>query len=177
VKFHVANRKVHYWASIIVALPVLVMISSGILLQTKKHFAWVQPTEQRGAGKSPTISFSQVLDVARGVPEAEVRGWEDISRLDVRPSRGMLKVSTKNNREIQIDAGTGEILQVAYRRSDLIESIHDGSWFHEHAKLWLFLPAGVTLLLLWLTGVYLFWLPILTRRRRTRSALSNQTTR
>jgi hypothetical protein len=45
-------------------------------------------------------------------------------------------------------------------------SIHDGSWFHESAKLWLFLPVGCTLLLLWLTGIYLFFLPIFVRRRQ-----------
>jgi hypothetical protein len=33
-------------------------------------------------------------------------------------------------------------------------------------KLWVFLPAGMILLVLWLTGIYLFWLPIFVRRRQ-----------
>ena len=102
----------------------------------------------------------------RGVPQAQVKDWGDISRLDVRPSRGLIKVTAKNNWEIQVDAGTGQVLQAAYRRSDLIEALHDGSGFHEAAKLWVFLPAGATLLVLWLTGIYLFWLPIGVRRRK-----------
>ncbi len=82
----------------------------------------------------------------------------------------MLKVVARSNYEIQIDSQNGKVLQVAYRRSDLIESIHDGSWFDDWVKLWIFLPAGIILLVLWLTGVYLFWLPIVVRRRRkTRS--------
>jgi hypothetical protein len=48
----------------------------------------------------------------------------------------------------------------------MIEAIHDGSWFHDAAKLWIFLPAAFVLLLLWLTGIYLFFLPIFTRRRQ-----------
>jgi uncharacterized iron-regulated membrane protein len=166
MKLHSLNRKVHYWISIAVALPALVIICTGILLQMKKQFTWVQPEELRGAGREPTLEFFRILEICRKVPEAEVREWEDINRVDVRPSRGMLKVWAKNNWEVQIDIATGEILQVAYRRSDMIEAIHDGSWFHEYMKLWVFLPVGMILLVLWLTGIYLFWLPIFVRRRQ-----------
>ncbi len=37
--FNALNRKIHYWASIIVALPFLVVIATGILLQLKKQIA------------------------------------------------------------------------------------------------------------------------------------------
>jgi uncharacterized iron-regulated membrane protein len=173
VKFNKFNRKVHYWASIAVAVPILIIILSGLLLQTKKQITWVQPPELRGTGKIPAISLEQLLDICRTVPQAEIESWDDINRLDVRPSRGMLKVWAKNNWEIQIDTGTGAILQTAYRRSDLIESIHDGSFFHDNVKMWIFLPSGVVLLLLWLTGIYLFVIPYLGRRRqKTRSAVA-----
>jgi uncharacterized iron-regulated membrane protein len=170
MKFQVLNRKIHYWAAIVVAAPVLVIITTGLLLQLKKQVTWVQPPERKGTGKEPAVSWDQVLEVCRGVPEAQVQSWADINRVDVRPSRGMLKVWARNNWEVQIDGQTGEVLQVAYRRSDTIEAIHDGSWFHEGAKLWLFLPAGLTLLLLWFTGMYLFWLPIVVRWRRKRAS-------
>jgi uncharacterized iron-regulated membrane protein len=48
MSFNVANRKVHHWASFIVAVPLLVMIVSGLFLQMKKQWAYVQPPEQRG---------------------------------------------------------------------------------------------------------------------------------
>jgi uncharacterized iron-regulated membrane protein len=165
MKLQVFSRKAHYWASITVALPVLVIVGSGVLLQLKKQLAWVQPPEQRGSGE-PVLSLPEVLAISSRAPEAGIRSWADVHRVDVRPSRGMLKVSTHAGWEVQIDTGTGEILQVARRRSDLIEQIHDGSFFHEHAKLWLFLPAGLTLLGLWLTGIYLFVLPFAARRRK-----------
>ena len=72
----------------------------------------------------------------------------------------------QNRYEVQIDTETAEILQVAFRRSDLIESIHDGSFFNEHFKLWVFLPAGIVLALLLVTGIHLFFLPYLARRKR-----------
>jgi uncharacterized iron-regulated membrane protein len=173
VKLQLLNRKVHYWLAAIVALPILVIISTGLLLQLKKQVAWVQPPERKGAGSEPTISLPDVLEICRRVPEAGVATWDDVSRIDVRPSRGMLKVTATNSWEVQIDTRTGDVLQVAYRRSDLIEAIHDGSWFHPEAKLWVFLPAGAGLGALWLTGVYLFLLPYLARarNRRRREAL------
>jgi hypothetical protein len=39
MRFNVLNRKVHYWATAFVALPVLVIICSGLILQMKKHWA------------------------------------------------------------------------------------------------------------------------------------------
>jgi hypothetical protein len=80
----------------------------------------------------------------------------------------MLKVQSENRWEIQLDARTGTILQVSYRRSDLIESLHDGSFFHDRIKLWVFLPSAVTLLGLWVTGIYLFFLPRIARLERSR---------
>jgi hypothetical protein len=80
----------------------------------------------------------------------------------------MLKVTAQNGWEVQVDTQTREVLQVAYRRSDTIEAIHDGSWFHPEAKLWVFLPAGAILGILWLTGMYLFLLPYIARARNRR---------
>ncbi len=168
MKFNILNRKIHYWLSIAVAVPILIVIVSGLLLQTKKYFEWIQPAELRGASQTPMISLPEVLEISKSVAQAEIETRDDINRVDVRPSRGMLKVWAKNNWEIQIDTETGAILQTAYRRSDIIESIHDGSFFTETVKIWVFLPAGIVLLLLWLTGIYLFVLPYWVRRRRKR---------
>ncbi len=164
--FMVWSRKLHRWGTVLIALPLLVVIVSGLLLQFKKEAAWIQPPTVNGVGGPPSIPFEVILTAARSVPEAEVEGWGDVDRLDVRPSKGVVKVRGTAGVEVQVDTATGEVLQVARRRSDLIESIHDGSWFHEKAKLWVFLPAGGILLVMWLTGIYLWLLPYLVRRKR-----------
>lgn len=38
MKLHHLNRKVHYWASVFIAAPLLVIVCTGILLQVKKNF-------------------------------------------------------------------------------------------------------------------------------------------
>jgi len=160
------SRKTHYWASLTILLPALVIIGSGVVLQLKKDVHWIQPASQRGAEGPPQISFEEILAAARAVDVAEIDSWEDIDRLDVRPDRGMLKIRSLNRWEIQIDTASAEVLQVAFRRSDLIETIHDGSFFHDNIKLWIFFPTAIILFFMWLTGVYLFVVPFLARRKK-----------
>jgi len=170
VKLPVLTRRIHYWLAIVAALPVLVIVASGLLLQLKKQIAWVQPPERRAPAREHRLSLPEILAICRTVPQAGIRDWSDVHRIDVRPSRHALKVTSSSRWEIQLDTHTGEVLQVAYRRSDLIESLHDGSWFSDPVKYGVFLPAGAILLALWVTGIYLFALPYFLRARRGRRA-------
>ncbi len=171
MKPQVLNRRLHYWISIGIALPLLCIVVTGILLQVKKQWTWVQPPELRGSGTAPVIGFDSILESVRGVPELGVSGWKDVGRIDVRPSRGIAKVLSRSGWEAQVDLATGAVLQTAYRRSDLIESIHDGSYFAgDWTKLGLFLPSGFGLFLMLLSGLWLFWLPISVRRARKGAA-------
>lgn len=159
-------RKSHRWGAVVVAVPFLVVLVTGLILQLKKEWHFVQPPTQKGAKLQLDISFAQVLAQSQQVPEAAIKTWEDIERLDVRPDKGVIKVQAKNHYEIQLDSQSGEILQVAYRRSDWLEAMHDGSWFHESAKLYIFLPAAAIVLVLWVSGLYLFFLPVVVKMKR-----------
>ncbi|MGE3615154.1 MAG: PepSY domain-containing protein [Gemmatimonadales bacterium] len=160
-------RKLHYWISIGIALPALVLMASGLLLQLKKHWTWVQPAEQRGGPGDPAVSLDSLVASVRGVPSLGVRGWGDVNRIDVRPGRGVAKVWLHSGWEVQVDLATGAVLQSAVRRSDLIEAIHDGSFFGgDPVKLGVFLPTGFALFFLLVSGVWLFLIPFLARRRR-----------
>ena len=108
---------------------------------------------------NPIISFDDILNAAKTADEANIKSWDDIDRLDVRIEKGIVKVRGKNSWEVQIDTKTKKVLQVAYRRSDLIEQLHDGSWFNDKVKLYIFLPSGIILFILWSTGLYMFILP------------------
>ncbi len=171
MRFNTLNRKVHSWAAVLIALPILVIIGSGLLLQVKKQLTWVQPAEQRGTGTTPVIDFAGILASVSTVSEHTVSSWDDINRLDVRPGKGIVKVWLQNGFEVQVDLGTGKVLQSEFRRSDLIETLHDGSWFGgDYTKLGLFLPSGIALFIMWLTGLWMFWLPFSVKRRRRQLA-------
>jgi hypothetical protein len=171
VRLNVLTRRIHYWITLGIALPVAVIIGSGVLLQVKKQWAWVQPKEIRGTGTVPAIGFDDIMTAVKSAPGVSVSGWDDVKRMDIRADRGLAKVTVTGDHEVQVDLGTGKVLQTAYRRSDLIESIHDGSFLlGDITKLGLFLPTGIALCLMWLTGLWMFWLPFSVRRKRRRAA-------
>jgi uncharacterized iron-regulated membrane protein len=155
MKFIVFTRKAHWWIACVIIVPLLLVVLSGLLLQVKKQWSWVQPKESRASSATPALALAQVLPIARGVTGSGVENWSDITRIDIRPTKNLLKVSTATGQEIQLDAASGAVLQLAPRNSDFIESLHDGSFFGEAAKLGLFLPVGFGLFLLLISGAFL----------------------
>ena len=161
-------RKIHYWISPFIFIPILIILSTGILLQLKKQSDWIQPPIQQGVSNIPSIEFEEMLEAAQSVQEAEINSWEDIDRIDVRPDKGISKIRSNNQWEIQIDNQTKEILSVEYRRSDVIESIHDGSFFTDYVKFGWFLPAAILLIFMSISGIYMFLLPLFMKRKKAK---------
>ena len=167
MRFKKANRLVHKWLSIVIAIPLLMVFVTGSLLLTKKEFAFLQPPTTRGESTVPSISFDRVLSIVSSVEEAQIDSWDDVDRLDVRPSKGIIKIRARNRIEIQVDSQSGDILQVATRRSDFIESIHDGTFFAKNANLWLMLPVAIIAIVMAITGIIMFFIPYFKKKRRT----------
>ena len=165
-------RRLHRWGAIVFAIPLLLVVVTGLLLQLKKQIPWVQPPTQRGAEAELSISWDEILASVSAVPAADVASWDDVDRIDARPDRGLLKVRCKNGWEVQLDAVSAKVLSSELRRSDWIESLHDGSFFSDWAKITVFLANGLVLLGLWFTGVYLWYLPIQTKRRKNQNGKS-----
>lgn len=161
-------RQIHYWLSLAVAVPAGIIFVAGIFLMLKKEITWIQPPTVSGvvSDQLPEVSFDQMLDAARAHPEAQIQTWSDIDRIDLRVGKGVAKLRAVSGWEVQVDTSTGEVLNVAYRRSDLIEQIHDGSFFSDAVKLYIFLPTGILLILMWGTGLYLFFLPRFRKKKR-----------
>ena len=168
MKLNKQLRKIHYWISPFIFIPILIIFSTGILLQLKKQSDWIQPPIQQGVSNIPSIEFQQMLEAAKSVPEAEISSWDDIDRIDVRPEQGISKIRSNNQWEIQIDNQTNEILLVEYRRSDIIESIHDGSFFTDYVKFGWFLPTAVLLIVMSISGIYMFLLPLFMKRKKVK---------
>lgn len=159
----------HRWGALGCAVPLLLVIITGLILQIKKQWSWVQPPTRVGT-LDADITLGEILEVARSDDQAKISDWKDIDRLDVRPSKGIVKVRTRYDHEVQIDLGKRKIVQSEIRRSDWIESLHDGSYFGDWAKLSVFLLNGLVLFGLWFTGLYLWYLPYLARARKRRKS-------
>lgn len=149
------------------ALPLMLMIGAGIFLMLKKEFDWIQPSTVAGSEAGvPSLSVAELFEAAKSASNANLKSWDDLDRLDFKLGKGVAKFVGHNNWEVQVDTHTGDVLQVSFRRSDIIESLHDGSFFSDGVKLYLFLPAGIVLFILWCTGLYLFFLPHLKKRQK-----------
>lgn len=164
-------RDIHHWGSPVLMLPLGVMIVAGIFLMLKKDVEWIQPPSQRSAVEitgAPETTLLELYEAAAAIPELETTDWTQFDRVDVQPDRGIVKFISTNRWEAQIDLVTLEVLSLEYRRSDLFEQIHDGSFFADWVKTFIFLPVGIILFILWLTGIWLFFEPYYKRWQRSK---------
>ena len=160
--------KTHKWTGIVFSVVFLNTAISGILLLEKKNFAWIQPPTLTGAegAVGDFIGTQELFEIVFGQGNADFRNIEDIDRVDFRPGKRVFKVRSKHNyAEIQVDAVTGKVLSVASRRSDLLEALHDGSYYAESVHAILMPVTGGGLILLSVSGLYL-WLATWMRKRR-----------
>lgn len=165
------------------ALIVVLVAATGFLLLLKKDYDWLQPGTQRGAGAETAADFlplDEVFAAARDHAAAnDTDGFatlDDIDRVDFRPGRGIHKVRSNTTvggapLEIQVDAVTGEVLAGPdMRRSDLLEQLHDGSFFGDWAHGWVMPATALGLLVLTMSGLWIWIEPIAKRGRRRRRA-------
>lgn len=158
---------VHRYIGIALAVFLLISAVTGVLLGWKKHSDFLQPPTQKGISQE-SEKFKSISELSNIANEAMSLGGQDggaIDRMDFRPSKGMVKVIfEKGNWEVQVDASNGEILSIAQRHSDWIESLHDGSIISDFFKFVSMNILGFGLLILTLAG---FWLWLGPKRIRS----------
>jgi uncharacterized iron-regulated membrane protein len=152
----------HKWTGIIASLILLNLSVTGILLLVKKRFEWIQPPTQKGVegNAEDFITISKLVEVVLSEDHPAFQSFADIDRVDFRPGKRVHKVrSVHDHAEIQVDAVTGEVLEVDWRPSDLIESLHDGSFFGGWVHDYLMPMVAVSLMFLVGSGLYLWLSP------------------
>jgi uncharacterized iron-regulated membrane protein len=161
--------KTHKWVGILLSLVFLNVAVSGILLLKKKSFAWIQPPTMTGTegAVNDFIGTQRLFEIVLSQGNTDFRNMEDIDRVDFRPDKRVFKVQSKHNyAEIQVDAVSGAILSVAGRTSDLLEAVHDGSYYAGWLHAVLMPVAGGGLIFVSLSGLYLSVATWMRRRRQ-----------
>ncbi len=164
-------RVFHRWMGLSLALLLLISAVTGVLLALKKDIDIIQPPTQKGITENLSdwkpldeISLLATQAFHNAYPEQKEN---EIDRLDVRPSKGIVKVLfEEGNWEVQIDGKSGEVKSIAKRYSDWIESLHDGSIISDGFKLVSMNFLGIGLLFLIVTGVWLWYGPRRVRREK-----------
>ena len=157
----------------------MLIFTTGVLLQLKKQSNWIQPSIEKTSTNKPTMLISY-LEAAKSVPEANIKSWEDIDRIDIRPDKGIAKIRSNNHWEIQIDSATAEIFSVnslcfflqsagqKFSFQMLKPELLLASFFTDYVKFGWFLPTGILLIVVSISGIYMFLLPLMIKRKRTR---------
>lgn len=148
----------------------LLVTVTGVLLGWKKEMGFQAPTA-KGASANP-LSWLPI-GVLHEKANLYLRDSVDSSlsteldRIDVRPAKGIAKfIYLDHYWGLQLDCTTGELLSIEKRSSDFIEDLHDGSIVDrligapdEPVKLGYILVLGLSLTMLVLSGLWMWWGP------------------
>ncbi len=163
-------RKYHKYVGIVLALFLFISAVTGLLLGWKKDADWIQPPTQKGveAGLANWMPLDELAAIAQeAFSEAHPEQNAAIDRLDVRPDKGIVKVLFLHGWwEVQLDGRQGTVLSIARRHSDWIEALHDGSLIGDRFKLVSMNLLGMGLVLMVLTGLWLWYGPKRVRKQR-----------
>ena len=155
-------RRIHKLLGIVLSLLLLISALTGILLAWKKNFDSLQPPTQKGdiLDLLAYKSVKELADVAVLAVDSLGLTHDNLDRVEYRPTKGVAKVIfNTGNWEVQVDASTLDVLSVAKRHSDWIEHIHDGSIVSDIFKLISMNFLGFGLIVLLLSGLWLWYGP------------------
>lgn len=172
-------RKLHRLLGVSLFAFFAVMSITGLLLGWKANSGGIIiPQTQKGSSTllEEWLPLSELKTIAQStlVEKVDQNLSAEISRIDARPSKGILKFTFENHYwEIQLDGKTGKVLSVGRRNSDLIEDIHDGSIVDKSLgfkgkpfKLFYTSLIGLSLLGFVISGFWLWFGPKLMRKQR-----------
>lgn len=139
-------RKIHLYLALIFSIPLIIIIGSGIVLITKSFFPGIQ---------APIIEATKI----ENTPLAQISDFNqkpNVEQIIYRPNKNNIVVRYKNDLEEQYHAQTKELLHSSIRHTNWIIRLHQGSYFSEFIKTYVFIPTGIALLLLWITGITIY---------------------
>ena len=166
----------HKWTGIVIAILLIMSSVTGFLLLIKKDFDWIQPPTATATDGTidQFVPIQDIVAVIIAQDHPDFQTPADIDRIDTRPDKRVHKVRSRHHyTEYQVDAITATILSGPDRRmSDLLESIHDGSFFADWFHDWIMPIVPISILLLVFSGFWLWLQPKFRRARRRRTTHS-----
>lgn len=166
-------RSFHKIVGLGLAVLLILVGITGALLAMKSVLPWMRPPTLSG---SPVQTPAQVVSIERVVQAAlqagvpQMRSLDEIERIDYRPNKNVFKVISGDTLwEVQVDGKTGKVLSKSFRTDQFVENVHDLSALHEMARVYGMPFVGLGLVLMAATGLAIYFVPIV-RRRRHRAA-------
>ncbi|MEM9541857.1 MAG: PepSY-associated TM helix domain-containing protein [Cyanobacteria bacterium P01_E01_bin.42] len=164
------SLQIHKYLGVALCIFLISLAVTGIFLSYKGAYDWMQASTARGAKGSieTMMPLSEAVEKVMSLNLPELQTPDDINRIDIRLNKGTYKVRAKGNvpLEVQLDAQTGEVLSQSYRWGDWIEHVHTGEIIGESMRRTSGTILGMTTIILSLTGLILWAIPALRRKRK-----------
>jgi uncharacterized iron-regulated membrane protein len=142
-------KKWHRIVALMITIPLILIVASGLILQLRNQFESIQPKALSSTLEPnfPLLSLDQVIGSL---------GGKNIDQIIYRPSKGNLSIRMKDGMDIQIHPQTGEILKRAPRRTNFLIDLHQGTWIGSFGQYFIYLPASVGLAFLIVSGIAIY---------------------
>jgi hypothetical protein len=165
-------RKIHRWIASGLFVFFFFIAATGLVLGWKKNSnGYLLADSQKGVSTNSKdwLSVDSLHSIAVKIYSDSIDAVNrpTVERIDIRPSKGMVKfVFSENYLAIQLDCTTGNLLHFERRRADFIEHLHDGTILDNLFKnknglfkLSYTTIMGISLLLLTISGFWLWYNP------------------
>lgn len=165
-------RKIHRYTGVFLFAFFFIIGITGFLLGWKQQFGGViLPKAQKGTSTNlqnwlpidslhKKATFYLQKNIEKGISTK-------IRKIDIRQEKGIVKFIFKDHYYgVQLDGATGKLLAIAYRNSDLIEDLHDGSFIdkllgtqYKQFEMFYTLIMSLALVTFTMTGFWLWYGP------------------
>ena len=148
-------RKFHRTLSFFTALPLIVITVTGILMALRQEFTWISPKsiKRERVTLAEVISPQEIYQRFTTTSLKNLLDLKDLDNLQFKPKSGVYTLRVTGDKEMVIEAKTGNVLSFQKKRSLWILRIHEGTWSSWPLREWIYVPAALGLVLLWLTGM------------------------
>lgn len=173
-------RKIHRYTGVLLFVFFFIIAVTGFLLGWKQQFKGaILPETQKGTSSNlkewlplDSLHKKACFYLTKHVSDSISK---EIKKIDIRKEKGMAKFIFENHYYgVQVDGKTGNLLQIAHRNSDLIESLHDGSILdkvfkteHKQFELIYTFVMSTSLAMFTITGFWLWYGPKRMKRKKT----------
>lgn len=162
-------RALHKTIGLIACLFLLVISATGFFLAMKSRFAWIRPETQSGAemvSLASAQSLEAIAQAAYAAGSPHLKSIDDVDRFEYHVDKNVMKLTSKDGyAEVQVDVATGKVLSVGTRNDQLLEDIHDMSYFADWVHGYGLPVIALFLFVLALTGICLYFVPVFRRMK------------
>jgi uncharacterized iron-regulated membrane protein len=142
-------KKSHRWVAILITLPLALIVITGLVLQVRNQFEFIQPAAVQSEMRegTPLLTFEQILSSVER---------KDLDQIIYRPGKKNLAVRYKDGTELQLHPQTGELQKKAIRRTNILIELHQGSLFGPAFQYGVHVMTGLGLFFLIISGIVIF---------------------